>query len=330
MALFRRFKKTYAPAFPEGVEWLQGGPLELKHLKGKVTCLFFFSYANIACVRTFEFLRRLQKYKSLQIVGVHVPEFAFEHDMGHVRAALQRYGLTFPVLLDHAFEACAVFNNQWLPRILIIDADGSIVYDHIGEGGWAATESAVQQAFLRNGEEGLPEIPPDSPIGGGLCYRTTADLALGYVHGVFETQEEIVPFEEAVYTQTQKPSKEKVVGVHGHWRVEKEYLEHTRVLPLASEYLMFLYNAFSVNVVIEPLRHGLEVYIDLDGKPLPEDLAGEDVTYTKEGQSIIKLDLPRIYRVVDADTYHRGVLKMRVKDADMCFYAVMFGGCRNM
>lgn len=318
------------PTLPEHAAWLQGGPYGAKDFKGHVSCLFFFGYANIGSIRTFAFFKHLARYKDLQRIGVHVPEYPFEHDQSHVRAALQHYGLENPVLLDHGFEACALFNNQWLPRMIVIGADGGILYDHIGEGGHVEIETAIQQALLSLGATNLPTIPSEPSLGGGLCYRTTPDIALGYVHGSFLAKEEIIPFEEVVYTQTDKVPKEQVAGVHGHWKLEKEYIEHTKTLPIASEHIAFLYSAFSVSLVAEPLRHGLTLFVDLDGKPLPEDLAGEDISYTKEGQSVVALDMPRLYRLIDGDTYHRGHLKIRVKEADIRLYGMIFGDCRNV
>lgn len=328
MGFFQRFRKPAIPVLPQGAAWIQGGPYTT--LRGEVTCLFFFSYANMACVRTFSFFERLSKYNALRVIGVHVPEYEFEAEEVHVRAALQHYGITAPILLDHNFEVCAQFQNQWLPRFIVIGADGVIAHDHIGEGGHAEIERAIQHALLKAGETNLPDIGPDEVFGGGLCYRTTNDILLGYTHTQFETKEETIPFEEVAYTQGDAKKREGAVLLHGHFRLEKDYVEHTRSLPLASEFLAVFYSAFSVNIVAAPLRHGVELFIDLDGRPVPQDVAGEDISYNKEGQSIVKLDFPRAYRIIDADTYHRGQLKVRMKDADIRCYALIFGGCRNM
>jgi hypothetical protein len=188
----------------------------------------------------------------------------------------------------------------------------------------------IQKELLRAGAKGLPLIPPENSLGGGMCYRTTDDLSLGYVHGTFASQEVLVPHEEQAYTQPKESQKEGVAAVQGHWKLEQEYIEHTRELSTWSECLTLVYSGFSVNIVIEPLRHDAEVCIELDGRPVPEDFFGEDLVRASEGHTKIKLDFPRTYRILDADTYHKGELKIRVNQADIRLYGVFFGGCRNM
>lgn len=331
MAFFSQFKKPQAPEFPQGARWLFGGPLTARELKRSVSLVFFFGVTNMASVRTLPFVQALvQRYPALKLVGVQVPEYAFEADETMVRAVLERHAVTFPVLLDHERKACGAFQNQWLPRIFLIGPDGAIVYDHIGEGGHAELEMKIQQLLLQAGATNLPTILPEEPLGGGICYRTTADLSFGYVHGAFAFEEVLAPHEERAYTHKQRSQKEGEVALHGHWRIEQDYVEHTREVAIWSEYVAFQYSAFSVNLVAEPLRHGIEVSVELDGKPVPQDSAGEDMTYNDQGQSMLVFDLPRVYRVIDADTCHKGELKMRVKGADIRLYGAVFGGCRNM
>jgi hypothetical protein len=298
----------------------------------RLTCLFFFSFAHMGSLRTLQFVNKLNKYKEhMQCIGVHIPAYEFEKDEQMIRAAAQKYDLESPIMLDHNRAFSAQFQNQWLPRIIIVGKCGELIFDHIGEGGHTEIETAIQQAILsEEANAQLPEIPPETPIGGGLCYRTSHDIYLGYIHEKYATKEEIGVHEEAVFTQDDRRVKEGEVGLHGHWKVEREYIEHTKTLPIATEHIMVAYSAFSANVIAEPLRSGIKLMIDLDGKPIPEDLAGEDIAYTKEGQSIVKLDFARAYRVIDGDTYHRGQLKIRVKEEDIRLYAVVYGGCRNM
>lgn len=328
MALFSKLKKKQKITVPEKVTWLQ----KTDDQKA-VTSFFFFGYAHMGSIRTAEFFESLKKYEQfLKRVTVHIPEYEFEKEENNTRAALQKYGLEeTDVILDHELAFSAQLHNQWLPRIIITNKQGEIAYDHIGEGGHVEIEEAIQQEILKADQSvRLPEIPPETSIGGGLCYRTSQDMYLGYLHERYATKEEAGANQEEVYTQAERKVEEGELGLHGHWKIEKEYIEHTKTLPIASEHLTVQYSAFSVNIITEPLRSRIEIIVELDGRPIPEDLAGEDLTYNKEGHSIIKLDFPRAYRAIDADTYHRGQLKIRTKDADVRFYAILYGGCRNM
>lgn len=283
-------------------------------------------------LRTMPFFNSLKKYnKHLQCIAVHTPAYEFETEEHIIRAGAEKYGLQSPIMLDHDRAFSAQFQNQWLPRIIVLKKDNQVAYDHIGEGGHTEIETAIQQEILNEGAEAkLPEIPPELPIGGGLCYRTSHDVYLGYTHEKYATKEEVAVHQETVFTQDERKVEEGEVGLHGHWKIERDYIEHTKALPIATEHVAVSYSAFSANIIVEPLRAGACLYIDLDGRPVPEDLAGEDIEYTKEGQSTVKLDFARAYRIIDGDTYHKGQLKIRLKEADIRIYAIVYGGCRNM
>ncbi len=331
MSLFSRFKKARTPKVPQSEHWLFADSAGGVGAKRAISCIFFFSYTNMNCIRAFDFMSGLRlRYPTVKFIGVQVPEYGFEKEEGYVRAALEKYHLSMPTLLDHDFEACKAFEVRGLPHFFVLGTDGSVVFDHAGEGAFSEIETHIQQEVLRAGGKGLPLIPPENSVGGGMCYRTTEDLSLGYVHGAFVAQESLVPHEEQAYTQPKESQKEGVVVLQGHWRVEQEYIEHTREVAVWSEFVSVVYSGFSVNIVVESLRHDAEICIELDGRPVSEDLFGEDVVRSSDGRSKVKIDFPRTYRIIDADTYHKGELKIYVKQADIRLYGIFFGGCRNM
>jgi len=122
-------------------------PFELKDLVGKkVILLDFMTYSCINCQRTYPYLADwYEKYKDdgLEIVGIHTPEFAFEKDIDNVRDAMVRFGLKFPVVLDNDYGTWNAYGNRYWPRKYLIDVNGNIVYDHIGEGGYEETEEKI-------------------------------------------------------------------------------------------------------------------------------------------------------------------------------------------
>src|SRR5918911_1771989 len=137
-------------------------PLTLSSLKGKVVLVDFWTYSCINCIRTIPYLNDWnQKYadKGLVIVGVHSPEFEFEKNYDNVKAAVQRLGITYPVVLDSDHGTWNAYGNQYWPRHYLIDAQGYIRDNHIGEGGYEQTEKTIQSLLVeRAAQMGMKEI----------------------------------------------------------------------------------------------------------------------------------------------------------------------------
>lgn len=129
-----------------------GTPISIADFKGKkVVLVDFWTYSCINCQRTIPYLNTwYEKYKDqgLVIIGVHTPEFAFEHEQENVAAALKEFGISYPVVLDNEYKTWNAFDNQFWPREYLIDIDGYIVHDHAGEGDYAETEKAIQAALV--------------------------------------------------------------------------------------------------------------------------------------------------------------------------------------
>lgn len=327
---FHRIGKTRAPEFSKNLEWLNSKSLTLAKLRGKVVLVDFWTYSCVNCIRTAPHLNRFyETYKDqgLVIIGIHTPEFAFEKDSENVKDAMRDHGIEYPVVLDPEYELWKLYANKYWPHAFLINKDGYIVYDHAGEGGYAQTEFEIQKALAEVGAKDLPAIGPDETIGGGLCYKTTPETYLGYLRGQIGNMGDILPDVEEAFTDG-KEHKDDVPYLHGHFRVSGEYVEHTRKLSLPNEYLALKYSAFSANLVMATTDgKTATVFIELDGKPLPEDMAGEDVSYTKDGQAEIVVREPKMYRLVNAKMYHRGTLKLKTGGDNVRFFAFTFGGC---
>ncbi len=116
----------------------------------KVVLLDFWTYSCINCQRTLPYLKAwYQKYKDFgfEIVGVHTPEFNFEKDYNNVATAVKQGGISYPVVLDNNKGTWTAYGNQYWPREYLIDIDGFIVHDKIGEGGYADSERQIQKAL---------------------------------------------------------------------------------------------------------------------------------------------------------------------------------------
>src|SRR5919202_200655 len=155
-----QFKK--APDFSKITGYINTKPINLKDLKGKVVLVDFWTYSCINCIRTIPYLVDWNEQyadKGLVIVGVHTPEFEFEKNIDNVKAAVQKYGIKYPVLQDNDKGTWDAYQNRYWPRKYLIDNEGYIRYDHIGEGGYAETEKVIQSLLTeRAAQAGISEI----------------------------------------------------------------------------------------------------------------------------------------------------------------------------
>jgi thiol-disulfide isomerase/thioredoxin len=120
----------------------------MQELRGKVVLVDFWTYSCINCLRTLPYLEswdRRYRSKGLVILGVHSPEFAFEHSLGNVRAAVKRLGVRYPVALDNDFGTWNAYQNQYWPADYLIDRNGHVRDAHFGEGAYAETEHKIRQ-----------------------------------------------------------------------------------------------------------------------------------------------------------------------------------------
>ena len=132
-------------------QWLNtpgGKPVTLAALKGKVVLVDFWAYSCINCQRELPHAEAWYKdyaADGLEVVGVHTPEYAFEHVPSNVAAGAQRLGLTFPVALDNGYGTWNAYDNQSWPAAYLIDATGQIRHISIGEGDYAGEEQLIRQ-----------------------------------------------------------------------------------------------------------------------------------------------------------------------------------------
>ena len=140
-----------APAFSGIQQWLNtpgGEPVSLASLKGKVVLVDFWAYSCINCQRELPHVEAWAKdYASdgLEVIGVHTPEYAFEHVPSNVAAGVRRLGLTFPVALDNSYGTWNAYDNQSWPAGYLIDATGQIRHISIGEGDYGGEEQLIRQ-----------------------------------------------------------------------------------------------------------------------------------------------------------------------------------------
>ena len=148
---------TQAPDFTGIDNWLNSPPLDLKQLRGKVVLVDFWTFDCINCAHTLPHVKdwyARYRDKGLVVVGVHTPEYTFEHDTGNLKKAITRYGIEYPVAQDNEYATWNAYRNQYWPALYLIDQNGKIVYSHFGEGRYAQTEEAIRGLLGLNAKQG--------------------------------------------------------------------------------------------------------------------------------------------------------------------------------
>ncbi len=219
-----------------------GNPIKLSELKNKVVLLDFWTYSCINCIRTIPYLNDWnQEYadKGLVIVGVHSPEFEFEKNYDNVKAAVQKFGIKYPVVQDNDHGTWNAYANQYWPRDYLIDVDGYIRHDHIGEGGYAETEKAIQSLLAeRAAQMGMKEISfstkatipikPGSLQSVDLTKSTTPEIYLGYflARAPLGNPQNFEPDQIVSYTIPSNTNfKPNIVYLDGQWKNNRDNME---------------------------------------------------------------------------------------------------------
>jgi cytochrome c biogenesis protein CcdA/thiol-disulfide isomerase/thioredoxin len=213
-----------APDFTGISDWINtpgGKPLTLAGLRGKVVLVDFWTYSCVNCVRTLPYLESWNaRYasKGLVIVGVHTPEFAFEHVPSNVRQAVKTDGIHYPVAIDDAYGTWQAYSNEYWPADYLIDKTGHVRSVHFGEGDYTGMEHDIQE----------------------LLGEHTSALTASHVKAIapsddVETPETYLGFQRGVYIQKiahdklreyREPSVEvpNQVTLKGAWDVQTQFI----------------------------------------------------------------------------------------------------------
>ncbi len=292
-----------APSISGISSWLNTPPLATPAAyQGKVVLVDFWAYSCINCQRAIPHLEAWDSAYAgagLEVIGVHTPEYAFEHVAGNVAAGAKRLGMTYPIALDNDYRTWNNFNNQSWPASYLIDSTGKVRDVSVGEGDYGAMEDLIR-ALLTDAHPGTPlpaatsvaDTTPQSPFQSPETYLGSERAQ--YFDGV-----------PALHPGTGRytPSKQlqpDTFTLGGTWAVTAESITS------------------GPGAVIELSYTANDIYLDVGGTgTITATVQGKTTTYPVSGA-------PNIYTVLHRDRLGQGTLSVALSPG-LQAYSFTFG-----
>ena len=229
-------------ALDDASVWLNSEPLTAEELRERVVLVDFWTYSCVNWLRTLPYVgawHERYRDRGLVVVGVHAPEFGFEHDLDNVRHATRELAVDYPVVLDNDFAIWRSFENRYWPAAYLVDGDGRVPFHHFGEGAYEETERAIQQ---------LLEVDGD-----------TVRLDAGGVAKAADWDTLRSPETYVGDARAERRSDSRAAGLAlNHWALAGEWSvgEEAAVLEAAGGSLAYRFQARDLNVVLAPPPSG--------------------------------------------------------------------------
>jgi len=262
------------PGFEGATGWLNSPPLGGDDLRGRVVLVNFWTYTCVNWLRQLPYVRAWAgKYaaEGLMVIGVHTPEFGFEHDLENVRREAHGDRVDYPIALDNDYAVWRAFDNHYWPALYLADGEGRIRYHHFGEGEYARTEMAIQR-LLDDADRSIVSVEP-RPVEVAADWSTlrSPENYTGYERSErFASPDGFFPGKPHRYDAPDRLALNEW-ALAGDWTIG----EQATVAQAAGGRILNRFHARDLNLVMgapEPVRFQLL----LDGLP-PADAAGEDV-----------------------------------------------------
>ena len=289
MALFER---VHLPSFAGATEWLNSEPLGPAELRGHVVLVNFWTWTCINWLRQEPYVRAWsQAYRDdgLTVIGVHTPEFAFEHDVDGVRRATRERAIDYPVVVDNEYEVWSAFANHYWPALYFADREGVIRDHHFGEGRYEQLERVIQQLL---GIEREPVFVEGQGVEVAADWHNlrTPETYLGYSRsGQFGSPSGAMLNHSRVYTLPEG-LRLSHWALAGQWTIRPEYV----VLDQAGGSIAFRFHARDAHLVLSRgAPEPIPFRVFLDGEA-PGPSAGVDVD--EDGNGVLRDD--RMYQLV--------------------------------
>ncbi len=305
---------------PGGAEWLNSAPLGPAQLQGHVVVVDFWTLTCINWLRTEPFVRAWsQAYRGdgLVVIGVHTPEFSFEHELDRVRQATADRGIDYPVVIDNDYSIWTAFDNHYWPALYFVDQDGVIHDQHFGEGRYEQSERIIQRLL------GIErELVPVEGIGveaeADWDNLRTPEAYLGYTRAEHFASPDGAALDERRAYKLPGRLRFNHWALGGEWTIEREKV----VLEQAGGSIAYRFHARDAHLVLSPgAREPIPFRVLLDGQA-PGPSHGEDTD--ADGNGVLQHG--RLYQLVrQHDAIRERTLEITFLEAGAEAYAFTFG-----
>jgi cytochrome c biogenesis protein CcdA/thiol-disulfide isomerase/thioredoxin len=308
-----------APAITGTQAWFNtpaNRPLSLAGLHGHVVLVDFWTYSCINCLRTLPYLNGwYAKYasKGFEIIGVHTPEFPFEHSASNVTEAIRQNGIHYPVVQDNNYATWDAYNNEYWPAEYLIDAQGNIRLADFGEGEYATKERAIRSLLVEAGASGLggaTHIHAQTPSEAQITPETYlgAEKAQRFENG---------PIEQGVhdYGASAAPPGPEDLRYLGTWKLTDPDAQAVS----KNARLELRFNARGVFLVAGSTSGPRTLRVLLDGHPISAADAGADVHGARA-----TIGFQRLYRIVELPQVEQHLLTLETAPG-ISAYSFTFG-----
>jgi thiol-disulfide isomerase/thioredoxin len=274
------FQRAHMPSLDGATGWLNSEPLGPAELRGQVVLVNFWTLTCINWLRQEPYVRawsRGYRDDGLLVIGVHTPEFSFEHDLDLVRQAVEVRDIDYPVAQDNEYGIWSAFANHYWPALYFVDKDGVIRDQHFGEGRYEESERVIQR--LLGVERDLVSVEGVGPeAAADWDNLRTPETYLGYGRGGSGAE---APIADLLLNEW---------ALAGEWTIGPENI----VLDRAGGSIGFRFHARDVHLVMAPgAREPIPFRVTLDGEP-PGESHGVDVD--EDGNGLLKEG--RMYQLV--------------------------------
>jgi thiol-disulfide isomerase/thioredoxin len=294
-----------APAFTSLDGWINtAAPVTLAGLRGKVVLVNFWTYSCINCRRTIPYLKRWQaEYgpRGLQVIGIHTPEFHFEHALPNVETYVRDTGIAYPIGQDNEFRTWNAWDNEAWPSFYLLDRDGRIVMFREGEDHAHELETAIRGLLgvPVNGTVGLPGDDPD------LSRVGSPEMYFGSIHPTPQDSRQSPRLGKADYSFAEANGpKQNEYQLGGIWSREEEPL----VLRSSHGALRLRFFAAKLHLVASA-PEAATVRIRVDGQQAPA----------------VTISWPTLYTLVDGQTYGEHILELDADTPGLALFSATFG-----
>jgi thiol-disulfide isomerase/thioredoxin len=314
------FSHVHIPSFGGATEWINSEPLGPAELEGHVVVVNFWTLTCINWLRQEPYVRAWsQAYRDdgLIVIGVHTPEFSFEHELDGVRQATKVRAIDYPVVVDNDYAVWSAFDNNYWPALYFVDREGVIRDDHFGEGRYEQSERVIQE-LLGIEREPVPVEGVGVEAEADWDHLGTPETYVGFERGAqFSSPGGAALGERTIYRLPER-LRFNDWALSGEWTIGRESV----VLEQAGGSIAYRYQARDAHLVLSR-RAGEPVpfRVLIDGEA-PGSSHGIDVD--EDGNGVIREG--RLYQLVRAqDGVRERTLEITFLEPGAEAYSFTFG-----